>query len=210
MPAPVLSGKLTPMTRTYLILAVCLIVVFGTAIVSARRPDPDLLRFEASGAVAYGYGTTTDRSVGQMSKFIRRNPDVETLVFRAMPGTKDTRANITIARKIRRAGLATHLERDSIIASGAVDLFIAGTTRTMECGARIGVHSWGSPMGYSAQDVKWDTHKGLHESFLRDMGVDPAFYSFTRNAAPPEGIYWMTPADIARFGLLTEAPNCTQ
>lgn len=196
------------MTRTYLIIAACLSVVFGMAIYNATRPDPDLLRFEVRGDVAYGYGTTTDRSVAHMSKFIRQNPGVKTLIYRTMPGTKDSRANIAIARKIRRAGFATHLEGDSMIASGAVDLFIAGRMRTMDCGARIGVHAWGTSMGYGAQDVTWDTSKSLHEAFLREMGVDPAFYTFTKDAAPPEGIYWMSAADIARFGLLTEPADC--
>ena len=196
------------MTRTYLILFACLAIVFGTAIYTASRPDPDLLRFDVSGDVAYGYGTTDDRSVAQMSKFIRQNPDVKTLVFRDMPGTQDSRANITIARRIRRAGLNTHLEGDSMIASGAVDLFIAGNRRTMDCGARIGVHSWGSPYGFGAQDVSWDTFAALHESFLREMGLSPGFYTFTKNAAPPQGIYWMSAADIERWGLLTSPANC--
>ncbi len=196
------------MTRIYLILAACLAIVFGTAIYTASRPDPDLLRFEVRGERAFGYGTTTDRSVAQMTTFIRDNPDVKTLVFRNMPGTKDSRANITVARKIRRAELATHLESDSMIASGAVDLFIAGTVRTMECGARIGVHSWGSPYGFGAQDVSWDTYKTLHEAFLREMGISSEFYTFTKNAAPPEGIYWMSAADIERWGLLTVPVDC--
>lgn len=198
------------MTRIYLIVTTCMAIVFGTAIYSATRPDSDLLRFEVRGDFAYGYGTTTDRSVSQMSKFIRKNPDVQTLVYRTMPGTRDSRANIAIARKIRRAGLATHLEADSMIASGAVELFIAGSPRTMACGARIGVHAWGTSMGYGAQDVSWDTSKGLHEAFLREMGIDPDFYSFTKNAAPPEVTYWLSAADIERFGLLTEDPGCTQ
>lgn len=196
------------MNKIYLLLAACLLVTFGTAILSASKPDPDLLRFEVRGDTAYGYGTTTDRSVLQFSTFVRDNPDVKTLVFRQMPGTKDSRANIAIARKLRRAGFATHLERDSVIASGAVDLFIAGKTRTMACGARIGVHSWGTREGLSAQNTTWDTYKSLHESFLSEMGLDPGFYTFTSRAAPPEGIYWLTSADIKRFGLLTEDVNC--
>lgn len=197
------------MTRTYIILALCLSIVFGMAVYSKTRPDPDLLRFEADGDVAYGYGTTTNRSVAQIGRFIRKNPDVKTLVFRNMPGTRNTVANAAIGRKIRRAGLGTHLESGSMIASGAVDLFLSGKTRTMDCGARIGVHSWGSPMGYGAQDALWDTHRSLHESYLRDMGIDPAFYVFTRSAAPPESIYWLSYADIKRFDLLTEYPDCT-
>lgn len=195
------------MNKQILIVIALLTIGFGMAIYSNTRPDPDLLRFEASGEFAYGYGTTTDRSIGQVKRFIRDNPQVETLVFKSMPGTQDTVANTALARFIRREGLATHLEGDSMIASGAVDLFIAGQTRTMECGARIGVHSWGSPYGYDAQDVNTDWFASLHKGYLRDMGIDPAFYDFTKSAAPASGIYWLTPDDIKRFDLLTTYPD---
>lgn len=199
------------MQKQTLLTAILLTFGLSVAIYVETRPDPELLRFEAVGERAYGYGVTTDRSIGQVKRFIAHNPDVNTLVFKRMPGTKDTIANTALARFIRRKGLSTHLEGDSMIASGAVDLFIAGTRRTMECGARIGVHSWGSKMGYGAKDVKIDWSASMHRGYLRDMGIDPSFYDFTRDAAPPEGIHWMRRSEITRFGLLTEMPSpaCT-
>ena len=79
----------------------------------------------------------------------------------------------------------------------------------MECGARIGVHSWKSELGYSPRDVGWDEHQKRHESFLRDMGVDPSFYVFTREAAPPESLHVLSYDEIERFDLLTEPANCS-
>ncbi|MEE9347637.1 MAG: hypothetical protein V3U82_05545 [Robiginitomaculum sp.] len=184
----------------------------GLAIYTQTRPDPDLLRFEVSGERAYGYGVTDGRSIADMKRFTRDNPAVKTLVLKSMGGTHDSLANLRIARHFRASGLAMHLEGDSYIASGAVDLFLSGTRRTMECGARIGVHSWGNAYYESGQDDmrngRRDEFEGLHKRFLKDMGITPGFYIFTRAAAPPSGIYWLTMEDLRRFDLLSEYPDC--
>jgi hypothetical protein len=180
----------------------------GLAIYSETRPDPDLLRFEVNGERAYGYGYTDGRSIADMKAFTRDNPAVKTLVLKSLSGTHDSLANLRIARHFRAQGLATHLESDSYIASGAVDLFLSGTRRTMECGARIGVHSWGNRYYESGQDAGRDEFEGLHKRFLKDMGITPQFYNFTRASAPPSGIYWLTMDDLRRFNLLSEYPDC--
>lgn len=181
------------------------ILLFATY--QATRPDPSLLRFEVQGERAYGYGTTDDRSINVINKLIKENPQVKTLVLKAMPGTKDADINLIIARRIRKAGLKTHLESDSRIASGAVDLFLAGATRTMECGARIGVHSWAMAI-YEPEAGKYDRRKSRQEDFLRDMGITPDFYVFTRDAAPATNIHIMSAAEINQFNLLSQRLTC--
>ncbi|NNE56863.1 MAG: hypothetical protein HKN36_02040 [Hellea sp.] len=170
----------------------------------------DDLRFKVRGDRALVYGTTDSLSLGTMRSFIRDNPQVETLVLHRMSGTKDSATNLRIAREIRDARLKTHLLPNSYIASGAVDLFIAGTERTMECGAMIGVHSWsiGDKERFSPKDIGFDRSQPKHERFLREMGIDPAFYVFTREAAEPEDIYVMKMDEIERYGLLTNRKGC--
>ena len=125
-----------------------------------------------------------------------------------MPGTKNADMNIRIAREIRKRGLKTHLPKNGFIASGAVDLFLAGTQRTMDCGGMIGVHSWGLTGDrtgrISPKTIGVDRRQKFHEKFLRDMGIDPAFYVFTREAAEPNDLHFMSAEEISRFGLLTE------
>jgi len=183
------------------------------AVNQAMKPDAGLLKFRVKDNVAYGYGGTTDWSVHSVKSFLNDNPQVDTLVLKKMPGTQDADMNIRIARDIRKRGLKTHLDSDSFIASGAVDLFLAGTERTMECGALIGVHSWSmsgrrDTIRISPKDLGTDRRQKLQETFLRDMGVDPAFYAFTREAAEPEKLHFLTPEEINRFGLLTEPVDC--
>ena len=190
-------------------LAFLLIVIGGAAaIYQSKRAGDGSIRFKVDGNTAYGYGTTMPNSYGHVKAFLDDNPQLEHLVLRRMPGTKDSHTNLRIARMIRARGLTTHLERRSAIASGAVDLFIAGRERTLECGALIGVHSWSIGKFISPKDMGRDDSRALHEKFLADMGVDPKFYVFTREAAEPENMHYMTLEEIDRFGLTTEAPKC--
>lgn len=194
--------------KVVVILLVGLGAVF--AVNKAMQPNLDLLTFTAKGEVAYGNGYTDDRSVDPAIRFFSANPQVKTLVLQNMSGTHDIDMNLRIARAIRGRGLATHLERGSYIASGAVDLFLAGKTRTMACGARIGVHSWSGGNTYHPANLKTDPRQKTQEKFLREMGIDPAFYVFTREAALPDDIYILTDEDIERFGLLTEPGGCLE
>lgn len=193
-------------------LLVGLLIAFGAAIAvnGAMQPDVGLLKFKAKGGYAYGFGGTDDRSVSMVKKFLNEHPEVHTLVLKKMPGTKNVTMNMRIAREIRKRGLNTHLENDSFIASGAVDLFLAGNERTMECRALIGVHSWSSGKFYYPAKIGHDPEQKKHEKFLKEMGIDPAFYAFTRDAALPSDMYYLSHEEIERFGLLTQAPKCNK
>lgn len=190
--------------------AVVVLAVIGLAVLgNIRNPlsKEGLLSLRANGALAYGNGYTDARSVGYAKRFFSNNPDVDTFVLQRMSGTQDADMNLRIARGIRARGLSTHLQSDSFIASGAVDLFLAGTQRTIDCGAKIGVHSWSTGL-YDAQDAVYDDRKNRQERFLRDMGIDPSFYVFTRDAAPADGLHVLTDNEIRRFGLSTEPHDC--
>ena len=196
------------MKTQQIITAILIAIGAAVAIYGTVQPEAGLLKFTVNGNTAYGYGGTNDYSVSTVKRFLNDNPQLETLVLKKMPGTKDADMNIRIARDIRRRGLDTHLDANSYIASGAVDLFLAGTKRTMDCGALIGVHSWSSGKHYYPAKIGSDPHQKKHERFLREMGIDPAFYAFTRDAALPHDIYYLTPDDIRRFSLLTENVDC--
>lgn len=163
-----------------------------------------------SGSTAYVDGGTDSSSYSEMKSFLDDNAQVQHLILRRMPGTTDSLTNLRIARLIRKRGLTTHLEKRSRIASGAVDLFISGARRTMECGAMIGVHSWSIDGIIGPKDMGVDHNQSVHEDFLDDMGIDPDFYVFTREAAEPENIYYMNYDEIERFGLLTTPAGCAR
>lgn len=174
-----------------------------------HQPTDSSFEFTILGDTAFGNGTTDSSSLSYVSDFFSNHPEITHLVFQNMPGTSDGANNLKIARLIRERGLTVHLQRDSYIASGAVDLFISGARRSMECGAKIGVHSWRTAPGVNADTLGRDPLQANHEKFLRDMGIDPSFYQFTQDAAPPNKIYVLSDDEIHRFGLLSAPAKCS-
>ena len=140
--------------------------------------------------------------------FIAANPGVTRMLMKDCPGSEDDTANLQAARKIRQQGIAIHLPAAAEIASGAVDLFLAGTIRTREAGSKIGVHSWSDGGNKEATDfpVGHANHQPYIE-YYKEMGFSQddaaAFYYFTINAAKAADIHWMTDAEIEQYKLLT-------
>jgi len=151
-------------------------------------------------------GSNTPR---HWDNFITANPDIATIIMKDCPGSEDDEANLAAARKIREQGVSIHLPADAIIASGAVDLYLAGTTRTREAGSQIGVHSWSD--GGSKEATDFPVGHANHQPYIdyyKEMGFAQAdaeaFYYFTINAAKAADIHWMTDAEVAQYKLLTQ------
>ena len=199
-----------PFRKHQIMAGLLALVVLAVAIFNRPDTGDGELHFDVKGEKAYVYGTTDSASAGAVDALIRENPQVDTLVLKYMPGTVDADQNLRLARSVRKNRLKTHLERNSRIASGAVDLFLAGTERTMACGAQIGVHSW-SIVGletYQPRNDIYDARQRQQEGFLRDMGIDPAFYLFTRDAASPQELHILSPEEINQYNLLSEPLDC--
>jgi hypothetical protein len=150
-------------------------------------------------------GTINGDTPAQLSAIFEAEPGIRTIVLLQCLGSSDDEANFPMARDVRARGLNTHLTADSEIYSGCVDFFLAGNARSMEPGARIGVHSW-----YDDDDAMdgADYPRGSpeHEEnrrYVEDMLGSDAFYWFTLDAAPADGMHYLTDPEIARFGLLT-------
>lgn len=169
------------------------------------RPDPDA-RFNlvVEDSIAYAYGGTDIDSFADVRRQLDANPQIDTIVLKHVPGTKHLGVNTRIAQLIRARGIDTHLERNSFIASGGVDLFLAGQQRTMTCGAQIGVHSWQDQDGESPRTLGHDPIEDRMEQFHASLDVDPAFYAFARDAAPHKSLYFLSRDDLTRFNLLTD------
>ena len=139
--------------------------------------------------------------------YIAAFPSTRRMIMKNCPGSSDDTANLEVARKVRLSNLSIHLPADAEIASGAVDFFLAGTSRTRDNGSRIGVHSWSDgnseasdfPVGHSNHDPYIEYYKEMGFSQVQAE----AFYYFTINAAPAAGIHWMTDSEIEQYKLLT-------
>lgn len=159
--------------------------------------------FEIDGDQALMTGLIGPSTPDAVEDLLADHPDVTTIVLVDVPGSEDDQSNLVASRLIRQADIATHVPADGEIASGGVDFFLAGATRSYEPGAKFGVHSWSTgdaEEGFTAADLDQDDEQ--HDLFLDyydEIGVDEDFYWFTLNAAPPESIHFMTEDELDTF-----------
>ncbi|WP_366067945.1 alpha/beta hydrolase [Erythrobacter sp.] len=130
-------------------------------------------------------------------------PGLEVLAFVDAPGTSHDLANLRLGRAIRAAGLATHVPAGGSARSGAVELFLAGTRRTIDPGALFAVHSWRDERGREPSDFAPDAPENrLYLDYYTEMGMSETqardFYAMT-NSVPHAGALWLEGAEMARW-----------
>ena len=136
-----------------------------------------------------------------LEKFVEDNPDITTLVLEDVPGSANDEWNVRSCLLIYENGLHTELKSYSEIASGGVDLFVSGNSRTIEEGAKIGVHSWSDGKKEGSEYPRDSEEHDIFLDLFEQIGMDTAFYWFTLEAAPADGIHWMTQEEIDEYGL---------
>lgn len=148
-------------------------------------------------------GITDGDSPAQFAALVRDHPALATLELLDCPGTYDDLANLELGRMIRRAGLSTHVPSDGSVRSGAVELFLAGSTRRIDDGAEFAVHAWEDEDGLEATDFAADAPENRkYLAYYREMGMDEAlaaaFYAMT-NSVPFERARWLDAAEMRRW-----------
>lgn len=197
-----------------IILSIFILIGVLLAIVPQFRMTAEIIilnsintsRFEVEGDKLYMSGEINSKTPKVLKKVISENPQVKTIVMLEVPGSLNDEANIPMAKWVREKGLNTHLTKNSDIASGGTDFFLAGNKRTMEDGAKIGVHSWSDSFGKEAKDIpkKHPDHE-MNREYIEDMLGKDDFYWYTIYAAPADDIHYMTNEEILKYNMLTEA-----
>lgn len=147
---------------------------------------------------------TTDAASPQaFAAMLAAYPGLEVIEFVDAPGTSHDLANLALGRAIRAAGLATHVPDGGSARSGAVELFLAGTRRTVAPRALFAVHSWRDELGREPADFAEDAPENrLYLDYYAEMGMGDdtarAFYAMT-NSVPHAGALWLQGADMARW-----------
>lgn len=216
----VIQAQSTPINCTCQVDTIGLVAYLATLSLSENTP----LKFEVQNATAKFavlHGVIGSTTPGRVQTFIANYPNVTTLVFMSMPGSDDDDANLIAARVLRNRGYTTFLpavqayNTDAFIASGAVDMFLSGTTRVIDVNGEVGVHAWAEGNGTSA--TSYPVGHAVHQSYINyyvEMGFSQAdaetFYYFTINAAPANAIHNMSEAEIEQYKLRTciRAANC--
>lgn len=147
--------------------------------------------------------STDAASPADFAAMLAAYPGLEVIEFTDAPGTRHDLANLKLGRAIRAAGLATHVPAGGSARSGAVELFLAGTRRTVAPGALFAVHSWRDERGREPADFAPDAPENrLYLDYYTEMGMSleeaRAFYAMT-NSVPHAGARWLDGAEMAHW-----------
>lgn len=145
-------------------------------------------------------GVTNLRTPAQFAAMLRAYPALATLEFIECPGTYDDLANLQLGRMIRAAGLASEVFAGGSVRSGAVELFLAGTTRAIADDAEFAVHAWIDDRGMGALDYAANAPENAkYLVYYREMGMTQReatrFYAMT-NSVPFEDPRWLTGVEM--------------
>lgn len=153
------------------------------------------------GHVAALVDVTDESSLPAFRAMLRDHPGLDTVRFLDCPGTYDDGANLALGRAIRAAGLATEVPAGGSVRSGAVELVLAGVTRTIDDGAEFAVHAWEDDDGLEASDYRADSPENTkYLAYYRDMGLaDPqGFYAMT-NSVPFADARWLDGVEMRQW-----------
>lgn len=148
-------------------------------------------------------GSTNASTPGEFDAMLRDFPGIQRLEMVEAPGTTNDIANLAVGRKIRAAGISTHVPRGGSVRSGAVELFLAGKTRIIDDGATFAVHAWLDNHGREATDFApgHPAHR-LYLDYYTEMGLSEEqakrFYAMT-NSVPHAKALWLTSDDMRRW-----------
>ena len=188
------------------VVAVVVVLSGCTLMEVAYLNQVELTEFQVEGDRLYLANEINSRSLEQFREVMAAHPDVRTLVLTVVPGSVDDEINLQLGLEVRKRGLNTYLPAGGLIASGGVDLFLAGVERTIEEGAYVGVHSWAAGLGRTGDDVPRDhpDHQP-YLSYYRDIDTPADFYWFTLKAAPAGQMHWMDAEEIEQYDVTTRA-----
>lgn len=156
-------------------------------------------------------GPTGSHTPAQFDAMLRDFPQISVLEMIEAPGTSNDIANLAVGRRIREAGIATHIPMGGSVRSGAVELFLAGAQRTMDESAQFAVHSWLDNQGREADDFA-DNHPAhrLYLDYYVEMGMSEAearqFYAMT-NSVPHHSALWLKASDMRQWLPRNAAPR---
>ena len=181
----------------------CLVDTVGYAdFIETLNPDEEaIFQFHVHGTFAVAYGVIGSSTPNVVQNLIDNYPNVTTIIMYACPGSEDDDANLEASLKIYNHSYKMYLPIDGWIASGAVDMFLAGSIRVVDATYDpVGVHSWSDgtneatdyPVGHSYHQEYIDYYISI--GFSQQEAED--FYYFTINAAASSDIHWMTEEEM--------------
>jgi hypothetical protein len=167
------------MNKRHIAVTVLLLLV-SVAFMNGYAND-DL--FHVEGNILHMNGDINSDTPDLLIEALESNPHVQEIIMHEVPGSLDDDSNLAAARVVREQGLRTRVLPDSMIASGGVDFFLAGTKRYVAKGAMIGVHSWGD--GATMEGRNYLEHISITNYILSIIGQCRYLKPFTGSRLKP-------------------------
>ena len=153
-------------------------------------------------------GDMGSRVDNQLERLLDKYPNIRYVVMEECPGSRDDEELFKAARMIHNRGFHIHLPSHAKIESGAVDFFLSGINRTMDEGAKIGVHAWSDgnssateyPVGHEEHQIYIDYYMSIGYS---EQDAE-SLYFFIINAASPDDIHYMSIQEVNDYQILSE------
>lgn len=204
-----MKSRPSPRIRLPLPALLAAALAAATAPLFAERPtcfrssNENSAAFTVVGNEATMNGIIDGNTPARVRALLMNHPEVDTIAMDNVPGSDNDSANVTAARLVRQAGLATHIVSNGVVSSGGVDFFLAGAVRSIHPSVcEVGVHSWsGGGVADASTLPRGDRRHLLYLSYYRDIGIGQDFYFFTLGAADADDIYNMDDTDLALFGM---------
>lgn len=156
--------------------------------------DLDAKSITVRGELNYGSNAALEDLLG-------RHPGTERVVFDSAGG--QIFAARTIARRIERLGLDTHVDEKCY--SACTIAFIAGTRRTLGPNGRLGFHRYAYANRFLVQTVDPDTEQANDLAFFRARGISQDFLDRVFEAGH-DSLWRPDPATLHAAAVITAMP----
>lgn len=178
--------------------------IFAAACTSSEYSQ-DVTDTFVEGDRLYVSGTLNALTYDEIQRQLAAHPELTTVVLEDIDGSIDDEVNLQTGLLIHQAGLDTYVPEDGQIESGAVDLFCAGRNRIAERDAKIGVHSWAAEDGLEGGDLpQADPEHQPYVTYFETVSCPVSFYWFTLEAAPADGMHYMSEDELLAHSVATE------
>ena len=165
----------------------------------------DITETYIEGDRLYVSGTLNALTYDEIADHLGSSPELTTIVLVDIDGSIDDEVNLETGRLIHEAGVDTYVPAHGRIESGAVDLFCAGQNRIAETGALIGVHAWADEDGLEGGALpKSDPEHRMYIEYFEQVACPVSFYWFTLDAAPADGMHYMSEGELRAYAVATE------
>lgn len=204
----------------FLIVIIGLIYFFPQLLYSTTLGQKVLMRMEGEQVATFYFkenqmnkdtlymkGVIYSNTLDDIKTVLDRNPQITTLTMVEVGGSIDDEVNLIASQEIRKRNINTYLPKNGMVASGGTDMFLAGKNRAVHPTAKLGVHSWSDGEKGGNEYPKDHEDHSKYLEYYEQMQIPAEFYWYTLEAAPAEGIHWMTPEEVVMYHVVTNTSS---